>query len=774
MARRKTPRLPGENGALVLYDSGMDTTQPPRSHEPNGRTVLHPGWRLRAAQGAWLLLFLLPTALFAAGLGPFFRSQQAVSTPYALYVVALDGLFMGSFALTALLIFWRRADDWFALFVSVGLIMTGTRFSNSIAYLGELGPGWGTAVNFVNFVGALSALIFFYHFPDGRLTPRRLRPLLGVWFLWVCAWQWLPPAVNPTVLQPLPARLFDLALLSTGVYAQLYRYRRVAGPLQKQQTKWVVYGAIVGVSGYYGYRLLVFFFPILQENLAYRLATLPIFFAFLLLIPFSIGISILRFRLWDIDPLIYRTLVYGALTGVLAIIYFVSVVVLQRLFRILSGQESDLALVASTLLIAALFQPLRRRVQRRIDRLFYREKINVRQALTGFSQEIRTIIELPELLDVLTRRVMELLHVRRAAVFLRERGGRLELAEQRDGAHAEWRPALTVALDELPLDRVLSRPQDDEFILLAPLIAPSADAAPHGQSGQPYLVGVLALGPRLAGRPYTADDQSLLMILGDQAGTAIYVAQLAAEKQRVDQELALAWRIQQSFLPPALPEIPGWELTAVLRPARETCGDFYDVMALPDGRFGLLIADVADKGMAAALYMALSRTLLRTYAAQYPNRPDLALRAANERILLDTHSDQFVTVFYAILDPRRGRLAYANAGHNPPYLLGADGRLQKLGRTGIPLGVFPEMGWETAVVQAAPGDLLLLYTDGVTEAHNRRLEAFGERRLLAVLEGRRGAPAVAIQTAVLEAIADFTGAAPQFDDVTLLVLRRVE
>jgi serine phosphatase RsbU (regulator of sigma subunit) len=720
----------------------------------------------RLAQGLWLLLFLLPLALFAVGLIPFFRSQQTVSTGYALYVVALDVLLMGSFALVALLIFWRRPNDWFALFVSIGLVMTGTRFSNEIGYLAELGPVWDVAATFVNFVGALAALIFFYYFPDGRLVPRRLRPLLGVWFLWVFAWQWFPPAINPVIQQPLAARLFDLALLATGVYAQVYRYRRVADPLQRQQTKWVVYGATVAVSGYYGFRLLNLFFPTLSEEWLYQLIGLPLFYAFLLLIPYAIGLSILRFRLWDIDPIIYRTLVYGTLTGLLLLIYFGSVVALQAIFRAVSGQESDLALVASTLLIAALFMPLRRRVQTYIDRAFYREKINIQQALTDFSHEIRTIIELPDLLHVLTNRVMGLLHVRHVAVFLRGISGQYELARPRPGQQTNGPERLPVDPAQLSLDTPLSRPSDGRFPLLVPLIAPNPATA------EAALVGVLALGPRLAEQPYSADDQSLLMILGDQAGTAIYVAQLVAEKQRVGQELALAWRIQQSFLPPSLPEIDGWEVTAVLKPARETCGDFYDLIPLPNGRYGLLVADVADKGMAAALYMALSRTLIRTFAVQYDSRPDLVLQAANERILQDTHSDQFVTLFYGILAPQAGMLTYSNAGHNPPYLLSPDGQRQALTNTGIPLGIFPHTTWGQVTVPIEPGGLLLLYTDGVTEAHNQALATFGQDRLLALLQANRSQTAVVIQQTILQALADFTGAAPQFDDVAIMALRR--
>jgi hypothetical protein len=149
-----------------------------RDDEPTNQTVLRGRW-LTAAHGAWLLLFLLPVVLFAVGLPPFFQSQQAISTGYAIYVVAFDVLLMGSFALVALLIFWRRSGDWFALFVSIGLVMTGTRFSNLIGYLGELGSGWWPVVTFINFVGALSALVFFYCSPDGRLVPRKLWSMYG-------------------------------------------------------------------------------------------------------------------------------------------------------------------------------------------------------------------------------------------------------------------------------------------------------------------------------------------------------------------------------------------------------------------------------------------------------------------------------------------------------------------------------------------------------------------------------------------------------------------
>jgi len=255
-------------------------------------------------------------------------------------------------------------------------------------------------------------------------------------------------------------------------------------------------------------------------------------------------------------------------------------------------------------------------------------------------------------------------------------------------------------------------------------------------------------------------------------GARVYAQTLA--QQRVAQELALAGQIQASFLPDALPDMAGWQLAAMLEPARETSGDFYDVIPLPDGRLGLLVADVADKGIGAALYMALCRTLIRTYAAEHHTRPDLVLSATNRRILMDARADMFVTVFYGILEPASGTLTYCNAGHNPPYLLGAQNRddVQVLRGTGMALGVTEDVAWEQAVVQLAPGEMLLLYTDGITEAQNRQEAFFGEKRLLEVAQASAGCSAQGMQDALIAEVREFVGDAPQFDDITLMVVAR--
>jgi serine phosphatase RsbU (regulator of sigma subunit)/DNA-binding NarL/FixJ family response regulator len=274
-----------------------------------------------------------------------------------------------------------------------------------------------------------------------------------------------------------------------------------------------------------------------------------------------------------------------------------------------------------------------------------------------------------------------------------------------------------------------------------------------------------------------ASSTSLIQSLAAQIASVYHSAQTRAQtedQRRIAQELMLAGRIQASLLPSRPPELPGWQIAAALKPARETSGDFYDFIALPGGRWGIIIADVTDKGVGAALFMALSRTLLRTYAAEYPARADRVLAAVNERMLSEARAGLFVTAFYAILDPQTGTLTYANAGHHPPYVLRAapGAAPQVLARSGMALGVLESERWAQETMVLGPADVLLLYTDGVTDALSPRGTAFGTERLLQAAQQRPAGSAHGIQTAILAALDRFTGDAPPLDDITLVVLGR--
>ena len=218
--------------------------------------------------------------------------------------------------------------------------------------------------------------------------------------------------------------------------------------------------------------------------------------------------------------------------------------------------------------------------------------------------------------------------------------------------------------------------------------------------------------------------------------------------------------------------IAGWEFAVAYRAAHQVGGDFYDFIALPGDRLGLLIGDVADKGMPAALYMASARTLIRATALGGSD-PATVLSHANELIVQDNRADTFLTAFYAMLHAPSGRLTYTNAGHNRPLWLRGRSALQELPANGTVLGAFDKLALEECVVEIQPGDVLVMYTDGLTEANNAHQEFFGEERVRQVLLEQRAADAQGIARALMEALHTFTGVAAQFDDITLIVLRRL-
>jgi serine phosphatase RsbU (regulator of sigma subunit)/anti-sigma regulatory factor (Ser/Thr protein kinase) len=287
------------------------------------------------------------------------------------------------------------------------------------------------------------------------------------------------------------------------------------------------------------------------------------------------------------------------------------------------------------------------------------------------------------------------------------------------------------------------------------------------------LIGTLNLGPRLSDQQYSTDDKRLLDSLAAQAAPALQVAELvrrqaaeAASRERIEQELRVAQLIQQNFLPRELPELPGWHLDAYYKPAREVGGDFYDFFELPDGQVGVVVGDVTDKGVPAAMVMAAARSVLRATASQVVS-PGETLERVNELLHPDIPDKMFVTCLYGVVDPASGRFLFANAGHNLPYARTAGGAAE-LRATGMPLGLLPGMRYEEKEAWIAPGEALLLYSDGVTEAHSADREMFGTPRLAELV-----ASGEELIGGLLASLSSFTGAGwEQEDDITLVTLRR--
>jgi serine phosphatase RsbU (regulator of sigma subunit) len=273
----------------------------------------------------------------------------------------------------------------------------------------------------------------------------------------------------------------------------------------------------------------------------------------------------------------------------------------------------------------------------------------------------------------------------------------------------------------------------------------------------------------------TASDLELLSALGAQLAVALERARLyelsQAQRARLEHELELARVVQSDFLPSQLPDIPGIDLAADWRSATEVAGDFYDVFPLSDGRWGLVIADVSGKGAPAALCMVMVCSLLRT-TAERTLVPAEVLMQVNRALVQQSSARWFVTVFYAILDPANRQLVYANAGHNRPILRRASpaGKMEILDQGGLPIGLFDEIQLVDTEVDLVPGDVLVAYTDGVTEVFDADGRMFGHERLLRLVRDHPSGPSQELLDAILAAVAAFAGPVPQSDDVTLLVM----
>ena len=526
----------------------------------------------------------------------------------------------------------------------------------------------------------------------------------------------------------------------------------------------------------------------------------------LLLVPFSIGVAIVRYRLYDIDRLISRGVSWAIVSGLLLAVYAGAVLVLEGVLgRVTQGET--IAVATSTLLAAALFQPLRRRIQAAVDRRFNRASYDAHRTAMDFAEGLRDQVDLPSLRGNIADAAERALSPSSISVWLREpvsmRPTMTELTrplrrlfgrtEPRDAV--VQRPVLPVAVEPGGATVAVGIAENDPLLaylqaahgpvdvarieLESPALRAMREAGvalvvPLVSQGE--LIGTLNLGPRLSEQEYSTDDRRLLTTLAGHAAPAIRVAQLVREQaaevaahERLEQEMRVATLIQQQFLPRQLPDLPHWQIAAYYGPARAVGGDFYDFIEMPEGRIGIAVGDVTDKGVPAALVMARTHSVLRAEASR-SDSPGIILARANELLVPEMPATMFVTCLFAILEPETGRIVLANAGHNLPYIRTDDGVVE-LRATGMPLGLMPSIVYEETEGVIAPGSNVLLYSDGIVEAHDRESQMFGFPRLRAALTiDDRGTE---LLDRLLETLHAFTGANwEQEDDITLVTLRR--
>ena len=447
--------------------------------------------------------------------------------------------------------------------------------------------------------------------------------------------------------------------------------------------------------------------------------------------------------------------------------------------------------------IAAIFYAFRlfwsSKLQKKIDQRFFREAYSTEQLLSELSDEARSFTEVTPLIDTITRRLGETLHIDRIAVFLRSgETFRLQLATgtplSPGLAGSFILPATsttitTLARTKAPANVYQNDPSswlvdatDAERTALADLSTELLVPLP----GRSRLAGVIALGPKRSEQPYSKADRQMLQTVASQTGLALENAELlqnltieVAQRERISREIEIAREVQERLFPQNYPRIPGVDLAGYCRPAQAVGGDYYDFFPLPDARLALALGDISGKGISAALLMASLRASLRSIASLQQGDLASIIGHVNGIVYESSTTNRYATFFYAEYDPFTRLLTYVNAGHNPPYIL-RGAQAIPLEATGIVVGLLPGADYAQATIPMHPGDVLLVFTDGISEAMSNDDEEWGEDRMLATAQQLLAKPdcthtAQQLLACILEAADNFTAGAPQHDDMTLLI-----
>ncbi len=759
------------------------------------------------------------------------------------------------FLLTGLIVFLLKPDDKQALLLALMFGMfSGALYALDPSYGGE-SPSMVAVMLAVHLASLFLWPVFFHFFqifpepsPLARRVPRLevysyLPQLVTIFPYWgllniVAAFA---PEKAPAFSYPafaLITSVVAIGYITAGLLSLLINYRQ-AGRASKRKMRVVVAGSIAGFFPMFLTILLFILFDLRRTNptLGQWLGVTALF-AFPLF-PLSFAYAIVRHQVIPVRLILRRSVRYLLVSRGFIIIQAVVVFAVlsflltgRRLAAIDSlGDRADIVVtMAATALAIAGLTFLNQRVMPMIDRKFFRESYDAQQVLSELGMEMRRVSTVQQLLERAVAKIQDALHVENVTIFLRdqETGDYTCAISSRlnaDGVITSHRdPSLTLSPDgalvgrlsrianPLPVDfdRYHPRTQD----LLSTELAMndlrkrenatlrrtrSALLLPVATKDQ--LLGIVSLGPRLGDLPFSRDDRHLLMAVALQMAFAIQNAELVQEiaiEERLRHELAIATTVQQRLFPESPPEMASLELSGVCYPARGVGGDYYDFIVLDEGKVGIAVADVAGKGISAALLMCTVQASLRSQAQTVNGNLTELVSSMNRLLHVSTDASSYATFFYAQFDERTGLLTYVNAGHNPPMLVrarkgvkaqgvgfapGARGVLEGLRdegglsdvtlltKGGPIIGAFNNCVYEQETIQMESGDLLVAYTDGVTEARNADDQEFGEANLQQLINCSAHVPAQQLSERIVESVREWCGDVPPHDDLTLVVMR---
>ncbi len=764
------------------------------------------------------------------------------------------------FLLTGLIVFLLKPDDKQALLLALMFGMfTAVFFGFDPGYAGESASM--VAVMLAVHLASLFLWPVFFHFfqifpepsPLARRVPRLevylyLPQLLTIFPYWgmLNIVRAFAPEKAPAFVYPAFTFITVVVMIgyiTAGLLSLLINYRQ-AGRASKRKMRVVVAGSIAGFLPMFLTIVLFILFDLRRTNpkLGQWLGVTALF-AFPVF-PLSFAYAIVRHQVIPVRLILRRSVRYLLVSRGFIIIQAVVVFAVlsflltgSRLAAIDSvGNRADIVVtMAATALAIAGLTFLNQRVMPMIDRRFFRESYDAQQVLSELGMEMRRVSTVQQLLERAVAKIQDALHVENVTIFLRDQEAGdytcaissqlnadgvstshrdVSLTLSADGALVQRMSRFTHALPvdfdryhpwtqnllstELAMNDLRKRENTTLRRIRSALLLPVAT--------KDQLLGVVSLGPRLGDLPFSRDDRHLLMAVALQMAFAIQNAELVQEiaiEERLRHELAIATTVQQRLFPESPPEMASLELSGVCYPARGVGGDYYDFIVLDEGKVGIAVADVAGKGISAALLMCTVQASLRSQAQTVNGNLTALVSSMNRLLHVSTDAASYATFFYAQFDERTGLLTYVNAGHNPPMLVrasksvkakgvgfagaGAHGGLEQLRderrdeegladvtlltKGGPIIGAFNDCVYEQETIQMESGDLLVAYTDGVTEARNADDQEFGEASLRRIIDSSAHLPAQRLSEQIVDSVREWCGEVPPHDDLTLVVMR---
>jgi len=565
--------------------------------------------------------------------------------------------------------------------------------------------------------------------------------------------------------------LVNLFYMIAAVFILYQGYRNIIVPRLKQSSKFVLWGINFSMAFYAIAFILPALTPItLSPGLKYFLTILALLSGAGL-----IAWAIVRHRFLDVRIIVRQSLVYSLTSAFLVGLYFLVVMQFSKLIQSIIGKPTPILDISYVILAIILFQPLMGQLDNLIKRGFLKDVADYRNMMEVFSRKIITILDFDKLKDTIFETLKKNMQVERLCLCVYEQDKKNysvhtedEILEfDKDDKFVQSlmernKPVfigdLEVGKKETPLTECVF---EHQIHLMVPL---------QSQEG---FIGFLGLSKKATGFRYSYEDLTLLNVLANQLVIAMNNARLyleSLEKQRLEEDLLRARQIQLALLPRSVPCGKGYEVSAYIQPARLVGGDYYDFIRINGETFGIAIGDASGKGMPAALLVSLLHAFLR---AETKNRilPNEVICNINKLICTSTSSEKFATMFYGEFNAMQRNLTYCNAGHNYPVVVRKEGEIEFLEEGGLIVGAFPTAEYEKSERSFGQDDVVVMYSDGLTEAFNAKEEQFGEARLLDLLEGSHRHTAEKIKDMIVQEVNNFSRGSIFWDDFTLVVLK---